>query len=167
MVYDGGVMRSILAFGLALLVLAAEAPGLFTETPVCAAVDGRGQAVTSVHAAGSEHAPAPAKSCCGTASCPMHATGCGKTATCPRAKPEATPAAAAEASAGVEASDARLCAPSCGSEGARVVPGVPDPGTLDPTRAPSTPLTAAGPVPFASGELPSRNPVPADPPPRV
>jgi hypothetical protein len=33
-------MRSILALGLAALILAAHAPGLFTETPVCAAVDG-------------------------------------------------------------------------------------------------------------------------------
>ena len=63
MVYDGDLMRSILALVLALLILAAEAPGLLTESPVCAAVDGRGPAAAT--------ASGPAKSCCGGHSCPM------------------------------------------------------------------------------------------------
>src|SRR3989442_9664697 len=168
-------MRSIPPLVWALMILPAEAPGLFTETPVCAAVDGRGQAVTSP-AVGSAQvsvqvpvsARAPSKSCCGTASCPMHAKGCGAAAACPMAGAKlATAVAPATARTGAGSFGAQLCAPSCGSEGARVIPGVPDPGTLVPTRAPSTPLTAAGPVPFAPGELPTRNPVPADPPPRA
>jgi len=149
MVYDGGVMRSILALVLALLILAAEAPGLFTDSPVCAAVEGRGRAAPPTRA--------PAKSCCGMASCPMHATGCGTEAACPMAVAKTTPGT----------SDVRLCAPSCGREGARMVPGVPDPGTLDPTQAPATLLTAAGPIQFALVEPPTRSPVPADPPPRI
>ena len=40
MVYDDGLMRSIVALALAALILAAYVPGMFTETPVCAAVDG-------------------------------------------------------------------------------------------------------------------------------
>ena len=157
MVYDGGVMRSILALFLALLILAAEAPGLFTESPVCAAVDGRGPATPP--------ARAPAKSCCGMASCPMHATGCRTEAACPMADTKTTPAAAVQPETGT--SDVRLCAPSCGREGARMVPGVPDPGTLDPTPARATILTAAGPIEFALVEPATRNPASVDPPPRA
>ena len=64
-------------------------------------------------------------------------------------------------------SDVRLCAPSCGREGARMVPGVPDPGTLDPTPARATILTAAGLIEFAPVEPATRNPAPVDRPPRA
>ena len=132
MVYDGGLMRSILALGLALLVLAAEAPGLFTETPVCAAVDGRASQVAPARTAG--RAPAPGKSCCGTASCPMHAKGCGAaTAECPMATSSSAHAApSGNTGPGASSPKIKLCAPACGGESVRLLPGVPDPGTLDP-----------------------------------
>ncbi len=159
MVYDGGLMRSILALGLALLVLAAEAPGLFTESPVCAAADGRGAVIRP---------QPPAKSCCGSPSCPMHAKACGAATACPMSGADpasaATPARTGPAGS---ASGHKLCAPSCGSEGARAIPGVPDPGTLDLTRAPATPLAAGGTIHSTPRELPARNPVPFDPPPRA
>ena len=156
-------MRSILALVLALLILGAESPGLFTESPVCAAVDGRGQATVPARTAAARE-----KSCCGTASCPMHATGCGTAAACAMAEDQTNTAVApAEVRTEAETSGARLCVPSCGREGARIVPGAPDPGTLDPTHAPATLLDAAGPIEFALVELPTRSPVPADPPPRA
>jgi hypothetical protein len=147
MVYDEGLMRSILALGLALLVLAAEVPGLFIESPVCAAVDGRASQVAE-------------KSCCGTASCPMHANGCGA------ATKECTMGTASKASA-TTGPGAKLCAASCGGESVRVMPGVPDPGTLDPAAAPTTHVAAVPTLTFVPGNLPTRNPVPADPPPRA
>jgi len=111
-------MRSILALCLALLVLGAETSGLFLESPVCAAVDG------VAHAVARKPAGKATPSCCGSPTCPMHASGCGKASTCPME--------AAASSPGVESSSgpAKLCAPSCGAEGARIVPGAPDPGTL-------------------------------------
>src|SRR4029077_14794016 len=105
------LMRSILALALALLVLASEIPGIFIESPVCAAVDGKATVTRS--------APGAAKSCCGSPSCPMHGKGCAMREGCPMTG----------AASGTDKSGHKLCAPSCGSEGARVVPGVPDPGT--------------------------------------
>ena len=160
MVYDGGLMRSILALGLALLVLASEAPGIFIESPVCAAVDGRSAAPRKARA------PAAAKSCCGSASCPMHAAqSCGKAETCPMSAP-ARPATATGASKTPGEAGPNLCAPSCGRERARVVPCVPDPGTLDLSRAPATPLSQARVIHSGPRDLPSQIPAPADPPPR-
>ena len=79
-----------------------------------------------------------------------------------------TPAfAPAKARTSAGASDARLCAASCGREGARAVPGVPDPGTLDPACASATLLTAAAPIQSATGNPPTRTPKPAEHPPRV
>src|SRR5262245_30877389 len=126
MLYDGTVIRSILALVLVAIVLAAEAPGLFVESPVCAAVDGVG--AVSRTARGKT-----TPSCCGSASCPMHAHGCGEVAACPVAgegdgNPSATAKAPATGSTGT-----KLCAPSCGRENVRMIPGVPDPGTMDAT----------------------------------
>ena len=117
------------------------------ESPVCAAVDGR-EAV-----AGNASARGQAKSCCGSPSCPMHGKGCATREGCPMT--------------GAGTSGHKLCAPSCGREGARVMPGVPDPGTLDPAGAPAVRLSEATSILLAPGELPTRNPVPADPPPRA
>jgi hypothetical protein len=147
MVYDRRLMRSILALGLALLVLASEAPGIFIESPVCAAVDGKATVARKATAPGS------AKSCCGSPSCPMHGKGCATREACPMA--------------GTGASSHKLCAPACGREGVRVMPGVPDPGTLDPAAAPATLLSETPSALPALGELPTCNPVPADPPPRA
>jgi hypothetical protein len=141
-------MRSILALGLVLLVLASEAPGIFIESPVCAAVDGW-EAV-----ARDASGPGSAKPCCGGSSCPMHAKERDTGGACPMAATKG-------------ASGHKLCAPSCGREGARVMPGVPDPGTLGQTRAPASPLATASAIQSASRDFPARNPVPAVPPPRA
>jgi hypothetical protein len=114
-------------------------------------VDGKATVTRNVSAGNA------AKSCCGSPSCPMHGKGC--------AAREGCPMAGAPAKAGT--SGHKLCAPSCGREGARVVPGAPDPGTLDPTVTPATLLSETGAAPLAPRELPARNPVPADPPPRA
>ena len=45
MVYDGGVIRSILALALALLIFGAAISEWFLESPVCAVVDGAPYAV--------------------------------------------------------------------------------------------------------------------------
>jgi hypothetical protein len=147
MVYDDGLMRSILALALALLVLASEIPGIFIESPVCAAVDGKATVTRNVLGRGS------AKSCCGSPSCPMHGKGCATREGCPMT--------------GAGASGHKLCAPSCGRESLRVLPGVPDPGTLDPAGAHVSFLPPTPSILLALGELPTRNPVPADPPPRA
>src|SRR5262249_56546661 len=139
MVYDDGLMRSILALAMALVVLAAEAPGLFVESPVCAAIDG----VNAV-ARGKRRPTSP--SCCGTASCPMHARGCGKHAACSmEAAYGPDPIIASSGSS----SETKLCAPSCGREGARLIPGMPAPGTMDPPGAPATLFAAANRLPAA------------------
>jgi hypothetical protein len=139
-------MRSILALGLALLVLASEVPGIFIESPVCAAVDGKATVARK---------PGAAKSCCGSPSCPMHGKGCATREGCPMTGAKGA------------ASDHKLCAPSCGSESVRVVPGVPDPGTMDPVSATAALLSETPYALLALGELPARNPVPTDPPPRA
>ncbi|HYQ88084.1 MAG TPA: hypothetical protein VEU09_00480 [Candidatus Binatia bacterium] len=139
-------MRSILALALALLVLASEIPGIFIESPVCAAVDGKATVTRNPSGQGM------AKSCCGSPSCPMHGKGCAAREGCPMT--------------GAGASSSKLCAPSCGSEGVRVLPGVPDPGTLDPAGAPATLLAEIQTALTAPDDLPTRNPAPADPPPR-
>ena len=175
MVYDAGIMRSILALALAALVLAANAPGLFTETPVCAAVDGAPAVATKTRA---QHAvPAgsfmkwhrkkrPASpSCCGTASCPMHAHGCGQTAACTMDAaygPDPMIASAPKHSP----SDTRLCAPSCGRGGARVVPDLPDPGTLDLHGRPAPQLAGSEGIHHKPPSTPSRSSAPVVPPPR-
>jgi len=169
-------MRSILALGLAALILAAHAPGMFTETPVCAAVDGTRPALATAvlakaKAPGSMWRKAKPQtkspSCCGSASCPMHSKGCGQTAACTMEAaygPDAKIASAEPPRAG--SSDTRLCAPSCGREGPRVAPGVPDPGTVEPGMRPEPVLAGAGCSHVHSGEPPARNPDPAVPPPR-
>jgi hypothetical protein len=160
MVYDAVSMRSILALALAALILAAHAPGMFTETPVCAAVDGTMPALATAVFAKAKRPKSP--SCCGSASCPMHAKGCGQAAACPMEAaygPEPMIASAGP-------SDTRLCAPSCGREGPRVAPGVPDPGTVEPGIRTEPVLAGAGCSHFHSGEPPARNPDPAVPPPR-
>jgi len=152
-------MRSILALALALLVLAAEVPGLFIESPVCAAVDG----VSAV--ARSKRRPAT-PSCCGTASCPMKAKGCGKHAACAMEAAYGPDPIIASTERGRASTEPKLCAPSCGREGVRMTPGLPDPGTLDPPEAPAALFAAADPIHVACCDLHPRNPRPADPPPR-
>ena len=141
-------MRSILALALALLLLASEAPGIFIESPVCAAVDGK--------ATVARNGPGAGKSCCGSPSCPMHGKGCATREGCPMTG--ATQAGA---------SGHKLCAPSCGRESVRVLPGVPDPGTLDPAATTAVRLSLTPSTQSVPRELPTRNPVPADPPPRA
>ena len=165
MVYDAVAMRSILALGLAALILAAHAPGMFTETPVCAAVDGTRPALATAVLAKAKRPKSP--SCCGSATCPMHAKGCGQTAACTMEAaygPDAKIASAEPSRTGP--SDTRLCAPSCGRESPRVAPGVPDPGTIEPGMRPEPVLAGAGCSHFHSGEPPARNTDPAVPPPR-
>ena len=131
-------MRSILALGMAALILAAHAPGLFTETPVCAAVDGANASFAkSRRFPGSmwhKRKPAESPSCCGSASCPMHAKGCGQMAACTM---EAAYGPDAVIASKQQEPDTKLCAPSCGREGTKMAPGLPDPGTLD---VPNRPL---------------------------
>jgi len=159
-------MRSILALALAALILAAHAPGMFTETPVCAAVDGTRPALADAVVAKAKRPKSPkSPSCCGSASCPMHAKGCGHTAAC--TMEAAYGPDPIIASAEPKAHDgAKLCAPSCGREGTRVAPGLPDPGTVEPGVRPEPVLAGAGCSHFHSGEPPARNPDPAVPPPR-
>jgi hypothetical protein len=173
MVYDAALMRSILALGLAALILAAHAPGLFVETPVCAAVDG-----VRVAAGGGDVRRAgigflwhkvkgrpQSPSCCGTPDCPMHLHGCGKTAACTMNAaygPEAKIASAAPGSS----RQTKLCAPSCGRDGARMMPGAPDPGTLDLMGSPVPQLAESGCTRGSSARAPKHRPDPVVPPPR-
>jgi type IV secretory pathway TrbL component len=161
MVYDAVAMRSIVALALAALILAAHAPGMFTETPVCAAVDGTRPALATAVLAKAKRPKSP--SCCGSASCPMHAKGCGQTAACTM---EAAYGPDAKIASSEQPSGTKLCAPSCGREGTRVAPGVPDPGTVEPGIRPEPVLAGAGCSRFHTGEPPARNPDPAVPPPR-
>jgi len=153
MVYDGALMRSILALGLAALILAAYVPGLFLETPVCSAVDGLPSRLARA-------------SCCGTADCPMHAHGSGKPGACTM---DAAPGQRADehmprsrpASHGT-----KLCASSCGPEGARVMPGVPDPGTIDKDGQRLPCLSESESPGGAPRRAPTHSTDPAVPPPR-
>jgi hypothetical protein len=164
-------MRSILALGLAILILAAHAPGLFVETPVCAAVDGV-RATADTHSAAAvgflwhktKRRPA-SPSCCGTPDCPMHAHGCGKMAACSMdAAYGQLPSIASHSRP--TSKEAQLCAPSCGREGSRVAPGTPDPGTID-TRGRMLPsLAETGRAHRMRGRAPTQNTDPAVPPPR-
>ena len=159
-------MRSILALGLAALILAAHAPGLFTETPVCAAVDGTTAQLAKAGPASMWRKAKPktsSPSCCGSAKCPMHAQGCGQTAACAM---EAAYGPEAMVASAERSTDTRLCAPSCGPEGSRVAPGVPDPGTIDSGARPGPILAGAGCSHFTPGEPPAQNPTPSVPPPR-
>lgn len=166
MVYDRGLMRSILALALALLVLTGAAPGLFTESPVCAAVDGRQARLAAP-------ARTPAKSCCGTPSCAMGAGGeCGMSQAHGCAKRDAhheaqTRAHHSPAADPATTTGALLCASSCGAGGFSVAPATPDPGTFETSRTPEARLAAVRTAPPTDAELPTRNPVPDDPPPRV
>ena len=168
MVYDADLMRSILALGLAALILAAHAPGLFTETPVCSAVDGvRAVAGPAAVDAGFLWHKAKRRplspSCCGTPDCPMHAHGCGKTAAC---KMDAAYGPDPMIASAPASHGAKLCAPSCGREGARVSPGMPDPGTID-MGVRTRPCFAENGRPFAVPHGPPTNRTdPAVPPPR-
>ena len=72
-----------------------------------------------------------------------------------------------DAKAPASTASTKLCAPNCGGETVRVMPGVPDPGTLDPAAAPATHFAAVLTLTFVPGDLPTRNPVPAVPPPRA
>jgi hypothetical protein len=169
MVYDGALMRSILALGLAALILAAHAPGLFTETPVCAAVDG----VRAAPAGFLWHKSKPrpqSPSCCGTPDCPMHARGCGKAAACTMDAaygPDPKVASADRATHSLPVSnETKLCAPSCGREGARVAPGLPDPGTIETGGRTIPCLAETGRAHWKCGEPPTHITDPAVPPPR-
>jgi hypothetical protein len=182
MVYDGVLMRSIVALALAGLILAAHAPGLFVETPVCAAVDGARAAV--VASAGD---PTPARnsfflwkkkrrpknpSCCGTSACPMHAQGCGETATCSMDAaygPDPMIASADRAShrrIQVASSETRLCSPACGREGSKMTPGAPDPGTFELNGRPAPSLAQSHCSHAAPRGAPAGCADPAVPPPR-
>jgi hypothetical protein len=159
-------MRSILALGLAALILAAHAPGLFTETPVCAAVDGTDAQLAKARPGSMWRKAKPktsSPSCCGSASCPMHAQGCGQTAACVM---EAAYGPEAMVASAEPTTDAKLCAPACGREGARMAPGLPDPGTIDPGARPEPILAGSGCSHFSPGQPPARNPDPSVPPPR-
>jgi hypothetical protein len=149
-------MRSILALGLAALILAAEAPGLFVETPVCAAVDGAyARAKSKPHAL----------SCCGSASCPMHAKGCGKDAECTLiAAYGEDPVVASVGPLGRKAP--KMCAPSCGRQKLEAVPGTPDPGTIDESRSPEGIFASYEKLPRSTHRAKTRNRVPEAPPPR-
>lgn len=160
MLYDGGLMRSILALALALLVLGAETSGLFLESPVCAVVDG------APHSVVRKPAEKGTPSCCGSPTCPMKGSGCGKGEACPMGAAGSSPAVPSS-SEHQGTSGAKLCAPSCGGEGARIVPGTPDPGTLETISASIANWSSSGALAFMSSNLPARNPVPDDPPPRA
>ena len=154
MVYDVGVIRSIVALALALLILGAAISEWFLESPVCAVVDGASYAVPR------KPAEKATPSCCGSPTCPMKAGGCAKGSSCPM-----DPAGAG--SVKESSSATKLCAPSCGSQGARLVPGAPDPGTLDPAQASIREWGPTRALALAPDNLATRNPVPTDPPPRA
>src|SRR5437764_1434216 len=150
MVYDAALMRSILALALAAVILAAHAPGLFTETPVCSAVDGvrvasaEGPTIAGFLWHKSKRRPA-SPSCCGTPDCPMHAHGCGKMAACSMdAAYGPEPKIASMDRQRPASKETKLCGPSCGREGARVAPVTPDPGTIDTGGHPRPIFAATG-----------------------
>jgi hypothetical protein len=61
----------------------------------------------------------------------------------------------------------KLCAPSCGRESVQVIPGVPDPGTLDARNATVALLPAVGSVALILDGHPDHVATPVVPPPRA
>jgi hypothetical protein len=149
MVYDDWAMRSTLAAVMAILVLAAHAPGLFTGP--------------AVRTAGPEKSVrAGTASCCGTAACRMHAGGCQAHEGC--------------SAAGVGANQTpepsgktvpRLCAAACGAERVAATQGATDPGTLEASDGPAANLDTVGSITLSLAASPSRASEPTDPPPRA
>lgn len=138
-------MRSLIAAVLAALFVAAHAP---------APLPGGAERLHRLGGSG--------MACCGAESCCVHAHACATGEAC-----ALTEAASASARAPGSKSQARICVGACGGESARLIPGTPDPGTLEPrlTFAGDPSIVPAVVVPTLDPS--TRTQKPADPPPRA
>lgn len=137
-------MRSLIASILAALVVAAHAP---LPVPGGAGVPSRSKS---------------GMSCCGAKACCIQGHTCGVSPAC-----ALTEAATARPGTPGRGDQPRILVGACGSESARLVPGSPDPGTLEPGLACSGYRAIVDAVARTAIAPPTRGPKPADPPPRA